>query len=158
MENIMIRSRFVAYALVLAASSTLAASPHDHTSNHGGLVLMDGELHFELLVGFDGRHRVHYTDGRRRPLPPSAMKSVHLTIKRGTGADEELTLLSGEGGAWSGKGRLIDGATVDVTLTHVTRAGHRYSIDVPVTRALSDQGYEQFAPHAGSRASSGRQG
>jgi hypothetical protein len=135
MEKIMIRSRFVAYALFLAASTTLAAAPHDHTSHHGGLVLMDGELHFELFVGFDGRHRVHYTDGHRRPLPPGAMKSVHLKIKHGTGTDEELTLLSGEGGAWSGRGRLIDGAKVDVTLTHVTRTGHRYSIDVPVTRS-----------------------
>jgi hypothetical protein len=123
--------RLVACLLFLVAAPSLAASPHDHTSHHGGLVLMDGELHFELFVGFDGRHRVHYTDGQRRPLPPAAMKSVRLTIKHGEGKIEELTLLPAEGGSWRATGRAIEGAAIDVTLTHLTRAGHRYSIDVP---------------------------
>ena len=47
-------------------------TPHgDHSAHHGGLVLMNGELHYEVVFDRDGRHRVWFSDAVREDLPAS---------------------------------------------------------------------------------------
>ena len=60
----------------VAPSNAPSAMAHlDHTPRHGGLVLMNGDLHYEVVLDRTGRYSVYFSDAVRTPLPPS----IHAT-------------------------------------------------------------------------------
>jgi hypothetical protein len=85
---------------------------HDHTPLHGGIVLMSGDDHAELLAEPGGVYRLWYTDGWRRPLT-SDVKAT-LVVKTAAG-DETLLLLPT--GAKDGELRAQGKAQDDVART-----------------------------------------
>ena len=51
--------------------------PHgDHTPHHGGMVLMNGDIHYEVVLGRDGRHRIWFSDAVRNDLPASIASNL----------------------------------------------------------------------------------
>jgi len=121
-----------------AAAAGGSAVPHgDHNPHHGGVVLMNGELHYEVVLDPAGRsHRLFFTDAVREDLPASLASSVALTIRRPGDADESIPMqIDGSGESWTGSGRAVadpEKATVRVAFTV---KGEPYWIEVPFRTA-----------------------
>ena len=111
-----------------------ASPPHgDHNPHHGGVVLMNGDLHYEVVLDPAGRsHRLFFSDAVREDLPASIASSVALTIFRPGATDELIPLqIDGTGESWTGSGRVVaDPAKTTVRVTFTIR-GEPYWIDVP---------------------------
>ncbi|MGQ0735097.1 MAG: hypothetical protein ACT4QD_15780 [Acidobacteriota bacterium] len=113
--------------------------PHgDHTPHHGGLVLMNGDVHYEVVLGRDGRHEVWFTDAVRRELPASVASGVTLEVVRPGEPAELVTLqINDTGEAWVARSRPIAGENVMLKLRYAL-TGEPYEIELPfVARGLT---------------------
>ncbi len=106
--------------------------PHgDHEPKHGGLVLMNDDLHYEVVFASGGRHEVWFTDAMRNELPASLASHVTLTIMRPGEPQEVLALEIDEAGeAWLARGRPVEGDEVTVKVSYAVM-GEPYEIEVP---------------------------
>ncbi|MCU1381365.1 MAG: hypothetical protein JWL71_62 [Acidobacteria bacterium] len=118
-----------------AATTAGGTAPHgDHNPRYGGLVLMNGDLHFEIVAGRDGVYRVYFSDATREELPAATASGVTVTVSQ-PGRQPELVALhiDDSGESWIGRGRAVadPGATVRIAYT---AHGTPYFIDVPFPR------------------------
>ena len=109
-------------------------TPHgDHSPHHGGLVLMNGELHYEVVLDAKGRHSVWFSDAVREELPASVASKVEMTVMRPDVKPEPLTLTIDESGeSWVASGQPVAGHDVTVKLAFVAR-GEPLEIEIPFT-------------------------
>jgi hypothetical protein len=117
-----------------AAAGGGSAVPHgDHNPHHGGVVLMNGELHYEVVLDPTGRsHRLFFSDAVREDLPASLASSVALTVRRPGDADESIPLqIDASGESWSGSGRAVADPAKTTVRVAFTIKGEPYWIDVP---------------------------
>jgi hypothetical protein len=107
-------------------------TPHgDHSPHHGGLVLMSGELHYEVVIDPNGRHSVWFSDAVRDELPASVASKVEMTVMRPNSAAETLPLaIDDSGESWVASGRPVAGRDVMVKLAFVAR-GEPFEIEIP---------------------------
>lgn len=107
-------------------------TPHgDHSPHHGGMVLMTGELHYEVVLDPKGRHSVWFTDAVREDLPASVASKVEMTVMRPNVKPERLTLTIDESGeSWVASGQPVAGNDVIVKLAFVAR-GEAVEIEIP---------------------------
>lgn len=107
-------------------------TPHgDHSPHHGGMVLMKGELHYEVVLDPQGRHAVWFSDAVREDLPASVASKVRMTVTRPNAAAETLALaIDDNGESWIASGRPIAGNDVMVTLAFEAR-GEPFEIEIP---------------------------
>ena len=108
--------------------------PHgDHNPHHGGIVLMNGDLHYEVVLDPEGRlHQLFFSDAVREDLPASIASSAALTIHRPGAADEVIPLqIDGAGESWTGSGRAVAAAGKTTIRVAFTIRGEPYWIDVP---------------------------
>lgn len=131
------RAREAPVTAAAAATSTAPAAtvPHgDHNPRHGGVVFMDGDLHFEAVLGRSGEHRLYFSDAMREELPAATASGVTVTVTPKAGAPDAVALQIDETGeSWIGRGREVadPGAIARVAYTvH----GKPYFIDVPFPR------------------------
>jgi hypothetical protein len=125
------RERTVTSAPAVAASGTV---PHgDHNPHHGGVVMMKGDLHYEVVLDKTGRaYQVYFTDAVREDLPASIASAVTLTIKRPREADERIDMsIDDAGESWVGKGREVVDPQKTTASVAFTIAREPYSIDLP---------------------------
>jgi hypothetical protein len=118
------------------ASHGGAMAHGDHQPRYGGVVLMNGDLHFEVVAGSDGTYRVYFSDELRRELPASTVSEVVLTITRENTKPETLILNVDESGeSWIAAGRPIIGpqATIRVAYFYGQKP---YWIDIPWTPSV----------------------
>jgi hypothetical protein len=95
------------------------------------LVLMNGDLHFEVVFDRGGRHEVWFTDAIRTDLPASVASGVTMSVARPEQPAEQITLVIDESGeSWVADGRPVDGENVVVTVTYAAR-GAPYQIELP---------------------------
>src|SRR3954447_20061543 len=90
-----------------AAPAAAGTVPHgDHNPHHGGIVMMRGDLHYEVVCDRTGRaHHVYFTDAVRDELPAAVASAVTLTIKRPKAPDETVALrIDDDGESWIGSG------------------------------------------------------
>jgi hypothetical protein len=119
-----------------AAPKSQQTSPRaahgDHSPQHGGLVLMHGDLHFEVLLDPEGHHRVYLTDAVRNELPASAASEVGITVLRpGEEPAETLALEIDEfGESWIARGTPV-AAKESRALVSLVHEGERYEIELP---------------------------
>src|SRR5688500_19466343 len=60
-------------------------TPHgDHSPHHGGMVMMNGEVHYEVVFDSQGKHRVWISDAIREDLPASIASDVVMAVKIGS--------------------------------------------------------------------------
>ena len=111
-------------------------TPHgDHSPHHGGIVLMQGELHYEVVIDPNGRHAVWFSDAVRADLPASVASKVAMTVTRPNAPAETLVLaIDDNGESWITTGKPVAGNDVMVTLTFVAR-GEPFEIEIPYTPA-----------------------
>jgi hypothetical protein len=95
------------------------------------MVLMHGDLHFEVLLDPEGRHRIYLTDAVRNELPASAASEVTVNVLRSGEKPEALVLEIDEfGESWIASGRPVtaEDSRAVVALVH---EGERYEIELP---------------------------
>ncbi len=109
-------------------------TPHgDHSAHHGGLVLMNGEVHYEVVLDKSGRHRIWFSDAVREDLPASQATRVTMTIVRAGAPDEPLVLaIDDSGESWVASGQPVAPGEVTAKVTYVLR-GEPFEIEIPFT-------------------------
>jgi hypothetical protein len=109
--------------------------PHgDHTPHKGGMVLMNADIHYEVVLSRDGRHRIWFSDAVRNDLPASLATGVTITITRTGEPDEVLALtIDDSGESWVAAGRPVTGdAYVKVAYS---LQGEPHEVEVPFVPA-----------------------
>ena len=103
----------------------------DHSPHHGGMVLMNGELHYEVVFDRNGRHRLWFTDSVREDLPASVAAAVVMIVLRSGAPEEKLALtIDDTKESWEAKGQPVKGDDVTVKLVYVAR-GAPFEIEIP---------------------------
>jgi hypothetical protein len=107
-------------------------TPHgDHSPHHGGMVLMNGELHYEVVFDAQGRHRIWFSDAVREDLPASVARDVRMTIARPGAPPESVALeIDDAGESWVARGNPVSGNDVIVKVTFVAQ-GSPHEIEIP---------------------------
>jgi hypothetical protein len=107
-------------------------TPHgDHSPHHGGLVLMNGELHYEVVLDPSGAHRLWFSDAVREDLPASIARDVQMVVSRPGQDPESLSLEIDESGeSWIARGKPISGDNVMVKLSYRAQ-GAPHEIEIP---------------------------
>lgn len=109
-------------------------TPHgDHSPHHGGLVLMNGEVHYEVVLDPSGKHRIWFSDAVREDLPASTAAKVAMVILRKGALDESLELaIDGSGESWVASGRSLAPGEVTVKVSYLL-GGQPLEIEIPFT-------------------------
>ena len=107
-------------------------TPHgDHSPHHGGLVMMNGEVHYEVVFDQAGKHRVWFSDAVREDLPASIAADVVMVVTPKMGAAETFALkIDDSGESWVADGHPLGGGDM-VKLTYKLR-GEPFEIEIPV--------------------------
>jgi len=108
--------------------------PHgDHNPHHGGVVMMKGDLHYEVVLDPSGRdYRLYFSDAVREDLPAAYASAVALTVRRPGVADEPIVMKIDETGeSWSGSGRAVARPAQAEARVAFTIASEPYWVDVP---------------------------
>jgi hypothetical protein len=81
----------------------------NHNPKYGGVVLMNGDLHFEVVAKEEGTYTVYFSDASRQELPASAVSDVRLSIVRPGFRGEPVEMkISDTGESWVGQGGNVD--------------------------------------------------
>ena len=107
-------------------------TPHgDHSAHHGGLVMMNGEVHYEVVLDRGGKHRIWFSDSVREDLPASVASKVMVVVSRQDAAPEEIALgIDDSGESWVADGKPVAGEDVMVKITYLTR-GEPFEVELP---------------------------
>ena len=107
-------------------------TPHgDHSPHHGGMVMMNGEVHYEVVFDGAGKHRVWFSDAVREDLPASIASDVVMTVTPKMGAQETFALrIDDSGESWIADAHPLAGGDT-VKLTYKLR-GEPFEIEMPV--------------------------
>ena len=108
-------------------------TPHgDHSAHHGGLVLMNGEVHYEVVLDRGGKHRIWFSDAVRVELPASQAARVTMVITRAGAPDETLSLaIDDSGESWVAAGQPLAPGDVTVKVSYVL-GGEPFEIEIPL--------------------------
>jgi hypothetical protein len=107
-------------------------TPHgDHTPHHNGIVMMNGDMHYEVVFDKTGKHRVWFSDAVREELPASVASNVVMVVTRPMGAAETLPMtIDDSGESWVAAGAPLDESGTMVRLTYRVR-GEPFEIEIP---------------------------
>ena len=95
------------------------------------MVLMSGELHYEVVLNPNGRHAVWFSNAVREDLPASVASRVSMTVMRPNAKPESLALaIDDSGESWVATGQPVTGNDVMVKLAFVAR-GEPLEIEIP---------------------------
>jgi hypothetical protein len=114
-----------------AATGTV---PHgDHNPHHGGVVMMKGDLHYEVVGSAAGQWQLFFTDAVRDDLPASIASRVSFLVHRPGGDDEPIELhIDDTGESWIGSGRPVPDLAALTVRVAFTIDSEPYAIDVPM--------------------------
>jgi hypothetical protein len=109
------------------------AAHGDHSPHHGGVVMMKGDLHYEVVLDAQGRYRLYFTDATRAELPASAASTASITLmRRGEPAEGVELQIDEAGESWVGQGRPVsDPSATTVRVSYTIRGEEPYWIDLP---------------------------
>lgn len=95
------------------------------------MVLMNGDIHYEVVLSREGRHRIWFTDPVRADLPASVATGVTMIITRPGEAAEVLSLAIDENGeSWIAAGRPVSGTDAYVKITYALQ-GEPHEVEIP---------------------------
>ena len=117
--------------LFALASCSQAPVHTDHLPRHGGLVLMNGDLHFEVILNKEGRHRVYFSDAVRAELPASSASELTIAITQYQKVSEILNArIDADGKSWVAEGKPVDDVNAVARVAFAAQ-GRPYWIDLP---------------------------
>jgi hypothetical protein len=110
-------------------------TPHgDHSPRHGGIVMMNGETHYEVVFDPAGKHRVWFSNAVREELPASIATGVVMIVGRPMGPAETVALtIDDSGESWVAAGAPLDESGTMVKLRYAMR-GEPFEIEIPYVR------------------------
>jgi hypothetical protein len=110
-----------------------ATVPHmDHRPRHGGLVLMRGDTHFEVVLNASGNCQVYFTDATRSELPATFASEVDIGLATLGGERQSVPFQADpDGKMWIGRLKMTSDPQAIVRVTYVARGEQPYWIDVP---------------------------
>jgi hypothetical protein len=118
-----------------AQASSAAGIPHgDHNPKYGGVVYMNGDLHFEVVTRRDGRYQIYFSDATRAELPAATASGLTVTVTQKGRPPEPVPMrIDDSGESWIGSGHAVEdpAATARVAYTAFDKP---YFIDVPFPR------------------------
>ena len=126
----------VASAAATDAQDSHSAGPHgNHDPRHGGIVFMNGDLHFEVVLSQSGTHHIYFSDAVRAELPAATASEVTLSLSSGEAPAETLKAeVDDSGESWIAKGSPLKGKDVTARVSFVVE-NEPYWIDVPYIEA-----------------------
>ena len=133
-----VRVYFMRQTVSAAAPSNVkpgAAVPHmDHSPRHGGLVLMKGDTHFEVVLNTDGLCQVYFTDAARTELPASFATDVDVGLATLDGERQNVEFqIDPNGNMWIGRLKMTNDRQAIVRVAYVAHGEQPYWIDVPLS-------------------------
>jgi hypothetical protein len=107
-------------------------TPHgDHSPHHGGIVLMNGELHYEVILDGGGRHQVWFSNAVREDLPASVARDVRMIVTRPKEPAETIALeIDDAGESWIARARPVAGPDVMVKVSYNVQ-GQPHEVEIP---------------------------
>ena len=110
--------------------------PHgDHSPHQGGLVLMNGDVHYEVVMTPAGKYEVWFSDAVRAELPASVASNVRVQVTRPSAPVESVALAIDEAGeSWMGQGQPVSGDGVMVKVTYDLK-GTPSEVEMPFVAA-----------------------
>jgi hypothetical protein len=107
-------------------------TPHgDHTPHHNGMVLMNGDFHYEVVFDRSGKHRIWFSDAVREELPASMAAKVRMVVSRKSGPDESIALtIDDSGESWVAAGKPVTEPDVFVKISYELR-GDPFEVEIP---------------------------
>ena len=107
-------------------------TPHgDHSAHHEGMVLMNGELHYEVVFDRDGKHHVWFSNAVREDLPASFASNVVMVVTRKNAPPERLVLtIDDSGESWVANGKPVAGDDVMVKVSYSVK-GDPFEVEIP---------------------------
>ena len=120
-----------------ASDSAWTIAHYDHRPRHGGLVLMNGDTHFEVVLDNKGSYSVYFSSGVRAPLPASIASEVRIAVIP-TGRPRETIAMETDptNSHWDGRGTPIDDPNTIVRVGYTAETAP-YWIDVPASAWVS---------------------
>jgi hypothetical protein len=95
------------------------------------MVLMNGDMHYEVVFARDGAHRIWFTDPVRAELPASVATGVTMVITRPGEPEEVLKLaIDDSGESWIARGRAVTGNDAYVKITYAMQ-GEPHEVEIP---------------------------
>jgi hypothetical protein len=105
---------------------------HSHIPKYGGTVLMNGDMHFEVLLHRNGQYRIYFSDVNQNDLPASMASDVSITVMRKAGPPEKVTLrIDDSGESWIGQGTPVPDPDATARIAYTFRGMKPYWIDLP---------------------------
>jgi hypothetical protein len=124
--------------------------PHgNHDPKYGGVVLMNGDLHFEVVLRRDGRHQVYFSDAARSELPASIASSVSIAVSQNGRKPAVVGLeIDDAGESWVIAGRAATAVTDPEATARIsyTIRGKEYWMDLPFSAVPVPPGAGAVAP------------
>jgi hypothetical protein len=110
--------------------------PHgDHAPHQGGIVLMNGDVHYEIVMDPTAKYEVWFSDAVRAELPASVASQVRVQVTRPSGATETVAMAIDEAGeSWVGRGQPVTGEGAMVKVTYDLR-GAPHEVELPFVAA-----------------------
>ena len=107
-------------------------TPHgDHSPHHGGMVMMNGDMHYEVVFDKAGKHRIWFSDAVREELPASIASNVVMVVTPKMGAVETFALkIDDSGESWVADGQPLASGDI-VKITYAVR-GEPVEVEIPV--------------------------
>jgi hypothetical protein len=108
--------------------------PHgDHSPHHGGVVMMKGDLHYEVVFDPSGKYALYFSDATRADLPATTAALASVTVMRPDAPPEGVSLAIDEAGeSWIGGGKPVDKPDdTKVRVAYTIRGEEPYWIDLP---------------------------
>ena len=108
------------------------STPHgDHSPHHGGIVLMNGDLHYEVVLDSGGRHQIWFSNAVREDLPASVARDVRMVVTRPKEPVETIALeIDDAGESWITRARPLAGNDVMVKVSYSVQ-GQPYEVEIP---------------------------
>jgi len=116
----------------MAGMPGMASMAHgNHNPKYGGTVLMNGDMHFEVVLNRDGNYHVYFSDAARNELPASMASGVTITVTRPGGTPEPVALkIDDTGESWVGQGTPVKDTDAMARIAYSFQ-GKPYWIDLP---------------------------
>ena len=116
----------------MAGMPGMAGMAHGtHNPKYGGTVLMNGDMHFEVVLNRDGTYHVYFSDAARNELPASMASVVTITVTRPRGTPEPVALkIDDAGESWVGRGKPVKDTDAMARIAYAFQ-GKPYWIDLP---------------------------